>query len=61
PFTVPDRAAVSREPPEVGDACVPEHNDREWIGFDNMGGGYVPPDHSWTSNPKQVQDDLGSK
>ena len=48
-------------PREVGFDCVPLHNDREWIGFGNMGGGFIPPGHSWTSNPKQCQDDLGSK
>jgi len=61
PFTLPDRDEVTREAPQVGDNAVPENNDREWIGFGNMGGGYVPESHTWTSNPKQVQDDLGSK
>lgn len=61
PFTIPDRDSVTREYPQVGDAWVPEHNDREWIGAGNQGGGYVPGAHRWTSNPKQDQDDLANK
>ena len=60
PFTLPDRREVTREPEQVGDDAVPEHNDREWIGFANTGGGSVPSGHRWTSNPKQLQDDLGA-
>ncbi|HEY3451148.1 MAG TPA: hypothetical protein VGK67_32620 [Myxococcales bacterium] len=61
PFTLPDREDVTQEPPQVGYKAVPEHNDREWIGFENTGGGSIPASHTWTSNPKQLQDDLGSK
>jgi hypothetical protein len=61
PFTTTDdRREVTLEPPQLGDDCSPEHNDREWIDWRNQGGGYVPEDHTWTSNPKQVQDDLGN-
>jgi hypothetical protein len=61
PFTLPRREAVTHEPAQRGDACLPEHNDREWIGFANQGGGAVPDSHRWTSNPKQLQDSLGAK
>lgn len=62
PFTLPDRDEVTQhEPPQIGVDAVPEHNDREWIGFANMGGGRVPDEHTWTSNPKQDQDDLSSQ
>jgi hypothetical protein len=63
PFDVPeDRSLVtSGEPPQVGDDCVPGHNDREWIGYGDQGGGHVPEDYDWVSNPKQYQDDNSAK
>lgn len=62
PFVVPlDRAAVTLEPSPGGGACNPLHNDREWVGWVDQGGGFVPPEHAWTSNPKQAQDDLSAK
>ena len=57
----PDREHVTHEAPQHGDEAVPNHNDREWIDYHNMGGGHVPDDHHWTSNPKADQDDLASK
>jgi hypothetical protein len=61
PFTLPSRESVTHEPPQVGSECLPEHNDVEWIGFANQGGGEVPESHRWTSNPKELQDSLGAK
>lgn len=61
PFTVPERDGVTREPRQVGTDWVPAHNDREWIGFENQGAGAIPSDYTWSSNPKQQQDDLGNK
>ncbi len=61
-FVVPDdRQEVTLEPPQLGGDWDPIHNDREWIDYRNQGGGHVPEDHGWTSNPKQVQDDLGNQ
>jgi len=62
PFVVPpDREHVTLEPPQLGGEWAPNHNDREYIDYQNMGGGYVPPDHHWTSNPKADQDDLSNQ
>jgi hypothetical protein len=62
PFVVPlDREGITLEPPQLGGECAPHHNDREYLDYRNTGGGYVPPTHHWTSNPKSDQDDLGSK
>ncbi len=35
------------------------HQNAEW-GTDARGGGKVPPDFSWGSNPKQRQEERGS-
>ena len=51
PVPIPsDRRSITREEPQVG---------VEWIGAEQQGGGFVPPDFEWTSNPKQIQEDLG--
>lgn len=51
PFVVPpDREHVTGEPPQLGGED-----------YRNLGGGFVPPDHRWTSNPKSDQDELASK
>jgi hypothetical protein len=63
PFTLPDREGGHPGGAPAGRlrrrARAPRP--RVWIGFENTGGGSIPDDYAWTSNPKQVQDDLGSK
>lgn len=57
PFTVPlDRPAVTLEPPQAGSHPVDPHQDQDWIDFQNQGGGSVPEDYTWTTNPKEEQD-----
>jgi hypothetical protein len=37
------------------------HHDSEWgVGERARGGGRVPPDFSWGSNPKQYQEERGA-
>ncbi len=60
PFELPERQRVTLEPPQLGYDAVPEHNDREWLAFENQGGGSLPEEHDWTSNPKERQDEIGA-
>ncbi len=55
PFAMPeDRTQVTGEPERHGPD--PRFPDVDWIGHENQGGGYVPPDYEWTSNPKERQE-----
>ena len=49
------RALVTREPDVAGrwTALFPD-----MIGYEQEGGGAVPPDFHWRSNPKQFQEEL---
>ncbi len=60
PFTLPeDRQAITQESEPGGDHHDPHHQDVDWIGHHNQGGGHVPADFEWRSNPKQDQDQGG--
>ena len=52
----PDRERVTREPDQAGTHPVPDHADQDWISYRNQGGGYVPGDYAWRSNPKEEHD-----
>ncbi len=47
-----DRERVTREPDLAGDHHDPRFPDNDWIGSVNMGGGAVPADLEWRSNPR---------
>ena len=49
---VPWKNDLSR-PPDI------EHQTREWTSG-TRGGGYVPPDFEWGTNPKQHQEENGT-
>ncbi len=34
----------------------PDFPDNDWIGFGNLGGGRIPADFHWNSNPKEKQE-----
>ncbi len=56
PFVLPrDRQRITREPDRNGQ-WTPNYPDNEWLGFANQGGGRVPADFRWTSNPKERQE-----
>jgi hypothetical protein len=58
PFVVPrDRTAVTEEPqPEPG--YDPRFPDVSWEGAGGRGGGHMPEDYAWPTNPKAHQDEL---
>lgn len=53
-----DRTRITGEPEPSGSHPVPYGPDVSWIGHAQEGGGHVPADFRWQSNPKQRQDDL---
>lgn len=53
-----DRPFVTGEPEPAADHHDPRFPDVSWIGHAQEGGGFVPADFFWRSNPKQRQDDL---
>lgn len=60
PFTVPaNREEVTREPEALLDRQDPRYPDVSWDNAQSLrGGGHVPEDYEWTSNPKEHQDAL---
>jgi len=50
-----DRPRITHEPDRTGQ-WTPDFPDNDWLGFNNMGGGRVPPDFHWRSNPKERQE-----
>jgi hypothetical protein len=59
PFVVPaNRTEVTGEPERKGTGYDPRFPDVSWDGTAQHGGGHVPEDYQWPSNPKQHQDDL---
>lgn len=58
-FVLPlNRPAVREgEPQRSASAADPRYPDNDWVGFRHQGGGKVPDDYTWTSNPKQDQDE----
>jgi hypothetical protein len=47
-----NRQAVTDEREPDGHHHDPQHQDQDWIGTANQGGGKVPADYQWTSNPR---------
>lgn len=47
-----DREHVTLEPEPSGDHHDPRYPDNDWVGAGNMGGGAVPADLEWKSNPR---------
>ncbi len=50
-----DRTQVTKEP-ELGGKWTPKFPDM--LSLKNQGGGKVPADFTWRSNPKQTQEEL---
>lgn len=46
------RELVTEEPEPSGSRHDPRHQDVEWIGHQEQGGGWVAPDYLWRSNPR---------
>jgi len=61
PFVVQThRETVTGEPGPVGGRADPHYPDQEWLTHRQRGGGHVPGDYGWTTNPKQHQEETGS-
>ena len=59
PFVAPtNRTEVTDEPERRGSGYDPRFPDVSWDGTAQHGGGHVPEDYEWPTNPKQHQDDL---
>lgn len=60
PFIVrKDRTNITYEPDSKGSKKTPLNPGLDWIGFQDRGGGKVPDDVTWTTNPKQYQEENG--
>ena len=60
PFVLPrDRSRITREPDSKGSRKTPLNPGLDWIGFQDRGGGKVPADLFWPTNPKQYQEEFG--
>lgn len=46
------RELVTEEPEPAGTRHDFRHQDVDWIGHANQGGGRMPPDYQWKSNPR---------
>jgi hypothetical protein len=61
PFVVPkNRPRITGEPESNGSKHTPLNPGIDWIGFFDRGGGKVPRDLDWPTNPKQYQEENGS-
>jgi hypothetical protein len=59
PFVVPaNRPEVTDEPEQRGSGHDPRFPDVSWLGTAQHGGGRMPADFEWTTNPKERQDEL---
>lgn len=60
PFTVPpNREEVTEEPEALPNRRDPRYPDVSWdSAHSTHGGGHVPEDFEWRSNPKERQDEL---
>ena len=54
------REEVTDEPEPAGDHVEPWEPGIDWIGSAQQGGGHVPDDFEWTSNPKRWQEELSA-
>ena len=60
PFVVPkNRQRITGEPESKGSRQTPLNPGIDWIGFFDRGGGKVPPNLDWRTNPKQYQEENG--
>ena len=61
PFVVSkDRTRITGEPDSRGSKKIPLNPGLDWIGFQDRGGGKLPADLNWTTNPKQYQEENGA-
>ncbi len=60
PFVIPpNREEVTGEPQALEGHHDKRYPDVSWVHSPRLyGGGHVPEDYEWTSNPKQHQDEL---
>ena len=58
PFVVPPNRTEVTDEPERRGPYDPQYPDVSWDGVAEHGGGHVPEDFEWPTNPKQRQDDL---
>ncbi|MFL5354761.1 hypothetical protein [Archangium sp.] len=59
PFVVPaNRTEVTEEPEPRGTGGDARFPDVSWIGSAQQGGGHMPEDYEWPTNPKEHQDEL---
>jgi hypothetical protein len=57
PLVLPkDRQQITGEPNRSASQWTPIYPDVGWIGPQSQGGGRVPPDFRWRSNPKREQE-----
>jgi len=57
PFAMPqDREAITGEPEPDSGHHDPRYGGLDWIGWRNQGGGHVPEDYEWPTNPKERQE-----
>ena len=58
PFTLTEepREVITGEAMPDGHHARPGHQDVDWIGPANMGGGHVPADYQWPSGPRERQE-----
>jgi hypothetical protein len=62
PFVAPTRREeVTGEPEPPASHTDAQHEDLDWIGSAQQGGGHVPGDFEWTTNPKEDQDRLSTE
>lgn len=54
-----DRQNVTSEPDCKGSRMSKLNPGLDWIGFQDRGGGRLPADLRWTTNPKQYQEENG--
>lgn len=59
PFAMPEnREDITHEPEPSGSRHDPRFPGLDWIGHANQGGGHVPEDYEWPTNPKQHQEEV---
>ena len=60
-FVIPaDRPRITHEPDRSAKKWTPVFPDVNWVGFHDMAAEQVPPDFSWSSSPKQHQEEYGT-
>jgi hypothetical protein len=58
PFVVPANRQGVTDEPEPGGTHDPRYPDVSWLGTAQHGGGRMPEDFQWTTDPKERQDEL---